>query len=454
MSTKLSPRSKKQAAFSQSLTNVRWRFLREDKHIQDSNIEMSVPIVGIPSSTKSGRRNKNKYNKSIGGGGSSVFSAGSEVLRQAPPSVPNISDERSTLVRVRQLQEELSNNDFPSKIFRFLSIDNNSQKFQQQQYQQQQQQQQWGDNSTMNSFNDSSLGDGRSVLSNGISSYDTRGFSPEAIQREMERLSQANVDPSTTNATKYQNKAMFKAATAEKHTAGVEKQGNYPESTTTATANGDEKDRASVQSESSVSSSDSDSDDDRPVSPIIIWRPSARVQIADDLPADLLAELLGQPLPSNSVSSSSQNSGNSTTRSSSVHGQGSSSVGTGSHSFYQNSFQTSANAILQGNTSKISTTKPFLNKNYGAWYLKPKKWYDMMTGDLQSEYEKSQNARISGSDVEIEKVINVKAKELETVLPKLFISTVYREWLEKQEQEHPESALPMPHYLKKRAKGT
>ena len=61
-------------------------------------------------------------------------------------------------------------------------------------------------------------------------------------------------------------------------------------------------------------------------------------------------------------------------------------------------------------------------------------------------------ARISGSDAEIEKVIEKKAKELDSVLPKLFISTAYLDWLEKQEMEHPESALPIPYYLKKKKK--
>ena len=55
-----------------------------------------------------------------------------------------------------------------------------------------------------------------------------------------------------------------------------------------------------------------------------------------------------------------------------------------------------------------------------------------------------------GFNAEVDKAIEEKARELNQVLPKLFISTAYREWLEKQEEEHPEHALPIPRYLRRK----
>ena len=436
-----SPRSKQQMAFSQSLNNVRWRFLREDKHIQEQHVDLNVPIILPPSQRQ--RRRTTKKNPSLNN--SSVFSAGSSVIRQSPPSVPSANDGRSTLDRVRDLQQELSNNDFPSKVFRFLSSDNNTSNDAIGR-----QQQQWGNSTVLsNRFDDSYQGDGGSVLPSGMTmgggssareSFNPQSsFSPDAIQREMERLSQA-IDPSTSNTTMYRNKAMFNAATAEKHT----RDNDDLRHTATNDDTHDTNEHRPASASSVSSGSSSESDDDRPVSPIIIWRPSARVQIADDLPPELLAELLGQPPPTNTASSSSSSSFSppSNTNPRPFAQQSSSSPRGGASQSLKNGGST----VLAGK----SKAKPFLNKDYGAWYLKPKQWNNMMTGSLQEDYNKTQNARISGSDAEIEKVINMKAKELNSVLPKLFISTVYREWLEKQEQEHPESSLPMPYYLKKK----
>ena len=155
-----SPRSHKQMAFSQSLNNVRWRFLREDKHIQEQNVDLNVPIILPPSQRQ--RRRTTKKNPSLNN--SSVFSAGSSVIRQSPPSVPSANDGRSTLDRVRDLQQELSNNDFPSKVFRFLSSDNNTSNDAIGR-----QQQQWGNSTVLsNRFDDSYQGDGGSVLPSGM----------------------------------------------------------------------------------------------------------------------------------------------------------------------------------------------------------------------------------------------------------------------------------------------
>ena len=74
-----------------------------------------------------------------------------------------------------------------------------------------------------------------------------------------------------------------------------------------------------------------------------------------------------------------------------------------------------------------------------------------MTGELKSEYERAQQAKIGGINSEVDRVIEEKSAELNQILPKLFISNAYREWLEKQDREHPEHALPMPHYLKKKS---
>jgi hypothetical protein len=451
-----SPRSKRQEAFSQSLTNVRWRFLREDKHIvQEQNMGISVPIVNLEGNRKQGRIRRRRSGPR---GGSSVLSAGSEVMRRAPPIIPgNGGDGGSTLSRVRDLQEALSQNDFPSKVFRYLSVGNNSKA----------QQQPWG--GTENMSGSYFPGDGGSSMLPGMdtNAYGTNdgGFSTADIQREMDRLSK-DVNPSHAPTW---NKSMTEAASSpvrkvRRKGSGDEYKdkddGKNVSSSSSSSSNNNNNNNnnnnsnssstialnqedvgSDIDSISSVSGEDeSDEDDDeRPVSPIIIWRPSARVQIADDLPPELLAELLGE---TGSKSATSNIAASSMTARPFVQ--------TSSSPKGSNSLQSGGSAIMN---SQKNNGKSFLNKDYGAWYLKPKQWNDMMTGDLQQEYEKSQNARISGSDAEIDKVIETKAKELDNVLPKLFISGIYREWLEKQEEEHPESALPIPYYLKKKLQG-
>ena len=451
MSRQLSPRSKKQASFSQSLTNVRWRFLREDNHkVQEQN---TGPITNLSNTTQSRRRKKRSPRN-----GSSVLSAGSEVMRRAPPVIPGdgeVRDGASTLSRVRDLQEALSHNDFPSKVFRYLSVgsstnNNNSNSH----VKNNNLAQQWGNDSfnldmTLNM--NSNGGSAVAVPNNGLggqSSIDTNaygdndgGFSNEDIQREMERLSR----DVPSNAPTW-NKSMTEAAATP-----VRKKKTNNNNNNNNNAQEMEEDENKNQdpdeeyfSDGSVSSVSSVEEDDRPVSPIIIWRPSARVQIADDLPPELLAELLGESsITSSNVAATSMTarpfvqqaskSSKSSTSSKSPRGSG--------------TLKNGGNAILNTKNNN-GNGKSFLNKDYGAWYLKPKQWNDMMNGDLQSEYEKSQNARISGSDAEIDHVIETKAKELDNVLPKLFISSVYRDWLEKQEKEHPESTLPIPYYLK------
>ena len=91
-----------------------------------------------------------------------------------------------------------------------------------------------------------------------------------------------------------------------------------------------------------------------------------------------------------------------------------------------------------------------MKKDFGAWYLRPKEWNKSMTGELKSAYEKAQQVKVGGTNSEVDPVIEEKSAELNHILPKLFISKAYREWLEKQDREHPEHALPMPHYLKKK----
>ena len=217
MSRQLSPRSKKQASFSQSLTNVRWRFLREDNHkVQEQN---TGPITNLSNTTQSRRRKKRSPRN-----GSSVLSAGSEVMRRAPPVIPGdgeVRDGASTLSRVRDLQEALSHNDFPSKVFRYLSVgsstnNNNSNSH----VKNNNLAQQWGNDSfnldmTLNM--NSNGGSAVAVPNNGLggqSSIDTNaygdndgGFSNEDIQREMERLSR----DVPSNAPTW-NKSMTEAA--------------------------------------------------------------------------------------------------------------------------------------------------------------------------------------------------------------------------------------------------
>ena len=488
-------------------------------------MSMNVPITGSlrnddeddynydapPPSTK-GRRQQQQHPKrrrSPRNNNSSILSAGSEVLRHAPPIMPGVSGAQlgsehggSAIDRVRDLQEALSQNDFPSKVFQYLSVGgstsstgSNGGRVPML----------WEGGSDTDGMGSTMGGGGYSLAGSSMvsegSEYTSGQFTNEAIQKEMERLSQhvsgsASSPPSSVR-TGYH--AMSKAAKATVRQETSDDQGAQ------------QVDEKEIRDDISTSSSDEEEDEeDRPVSPIIIWRPSARVQIADDLPPELLAELLGHPPPHNDskmtntrpfIQHAKRNNGGTTLASSGRALLSSGGVG--------GAGGVDGMKRVNGRQQQQKSLKQsFLKKDYGAWYLKPKKWNEMMTGGMQQEYEKSLNvstfssslmivcfvhvsflalfikdffvvvvvatycllilttqvhsfvsffllhhqARISGSDAEIEKVIEKKAKELDSVLPKLFISTAYLDWLEKQEMEHPESALPIPYYLKKKKK--
>ena len=295
------------AAFSQSLTNVRWRFLREDKHAQSRNLDMRLPLAaGAVSSRRNPRRRPRRSprrspRRGGGGGGSAVLSAGSEVLRQVPPAADRPDESpypgrSSTLSQVRELQEALAQNDFPSKVFRYLSVGSAPGD--------------WASSSAAPAppgsdlgggsaygfgasmgMGGSTLGTGRSSLTSTSSAMGPPGsFSADDVQAEMDRLnaefakSAGLPPPAPESRVVSGSRAAVAAEAAESAAAASE-----------AAAS-----EAGLRAgDISASDSESDSDDEhrginpdeRPDSPIIIWRPSARVQIADDLPPELLAEL-------------------------------------------------------------------------------------------------------------------------------------------------------------------
>ena len=174
-----------------------------------------------------------------------------------------------------------------------------------------------------------------------------------------------------------------------------------------------------------------DEDPHRPPSPIIIWRPSARVQIATDLPPELVAELLDGE---------------------NVSGAGAAGKADGErHDFMQKGDLSSAGAAIamKGHSSKMWRMKKKKKKRprrYGAWYVKPSQWNDMMSGKL--EVTSSQHEQKGFSvDSDIDRVIDGKVKEMKAVIPKLFIAKSYRAWLMKQNKTKPSDALPLPSYL-------
>ena len=375
-------------------------------------MSMNVPITGSlrnddeddynydapPPSTK-GRRQQQQHPKrrrSPRNNNSSILSAGSEVLRHAPPIMPGVSGAQlgsehggSAIDRVRDLQEALSQNDFPSKVFQYLSVGGSTSSTGSNGGRVPMLWEGGGDTGGMGS----TMGGGgyslagSSMVSEG-SEYTSGQFTNEAIQKEMERLSQhvsgsASSPPSSVR-TGYH--AMSKAAKATVRQETSDDQGAQ------------QVDEKEIRDDISTSSSDEEEDEeDRPVSPIIIWRPSARVQIADDLPPELLAELLGHPPPHNDskmtntrpfIQHAKRNNGGTTLASS---GRALlSSGGTGGAGGVDGMKRVNGRQQQQK-----SLKQSFLKKDYGAWYLKPKKWNEMMTGGMQQEYEKSLNVSTS-----------------------------------------------------------
>jgi hypothetical protein len=451
--------------FSQSLHNVQWRFLREDQRAAHASMDLSMPLTGGSShySPRQSARNSasprqqysprgstgfSSYSGGVGGGDgdgggggdSVILSAGSEVLRQVPPQMGGSSlgelaagsgfrrganedsggsgvdggtggRTSSTLSQVRELQEALSQNDFPSKVFRYLSVgveeDSN-----------------WSNRSGIGGGGGGggsiSDGGGSSVdyggRGNALSGVSVSGFSPDAVQREMDRLS-ASIHGQTASSGVSANLISTSPVTTSGSGSVL------PEDKDSILTNRDGSDE---------DDSDDEEDSNRPDSPIIIWRPSARVQIADDLPPELVAELLGHPSPSST--NGGKNAAPSSPRSPRSPRLGGGGGG-GDHAW---------------NSGRGKGKPSFLKKDYGAWYLRPKEWNKSMTGELKNAYEKAQQVRVGGTNSEVDRVIEEKSAELNQILPKLFISNAYREWLEKQDREHPEHALPMPHYLKKK----
>lgn len=378
---------------SQSLKSVHWRFLREDRHIEQRNIVVNIgqqqsqqlPFTGVSSFSSAVSTGPSQHAQALPPAEGSL-ATGSSILSNAQPS------RLAAPGALKNLEEELASTDFPSQVFKYLSLGEDSisgGKFPNTELPSQSTLQP-RDSADRNDYNTGELLDQLPA-----------DFDATDVEREMARFDRAA------------------------GISGVAEEGDRV--TDSAEATGE-----------AVSDDDDDDDEimgtqhelDRPESPIIIWRPSARVRVADDLPDHLVAELLGEPVkpakPAPTFSSAAPKPRRKLRKASGK-----------------------VSGAANAGVPKSERARPPAcgAKTYGAWYMKPGNWNGMHKGTLAQEYRESKQKQSTGADVEVERALNAKAQEFKSILPKLFISSAYREWLEKQNKGDPDTALSLPHYL-------
>ena len=452
------------SAFSQSLKNVQWKFLNESQPQQVETIW----------SQKDSMLNENNNNNNSGNYyQSNVMNNNSRYDNVAALELPSKSSgmfqkfkgddyDRKRLEYVKQLESALSQSEFPSQILKYLSYDNNGTNTNE------------NKNSMTMIYNDNS---------NAIDNSDDRNdLENKVLERRQEWEGLDDPLDRETIRKHHEERLVREEIEARTNIDSMFREDSYgnlvrkPGKTITNVNELDDDKNENYYDTTDAGFYD-DLDESRSPSPIIIWRPAARVKVATDVPPELLEDLLddddeedleqdGRHRPSTLASSR---------RMSSFHAahspktDGGKNVTTKASTFKEMSksksprlkpeheMQQLANAKNKMPMSTLEKIKrrpkyrDFKHK-YGAWYIKPDKWNDCANGRAEkvltikgkgtSETEKMRQ--------EMSTALDETQKKLEKKIPKLFITEQYRRYLLDQNKQSHTQALPLPHYLQQR----
>ena len=217
-------------------------------------------------------------------------------------------------------------------------------------------------------------------------------------------------------------------------------------------------------------------EESRSPSPIIIWRPAARVKVATDVPPELLEDLLNEDEEEQEVEKPRRRKPTNVSRSrriSSFHASHSPKNSDGLSATKSltlkemrksrsprlnpemeiNEMSKTGSKIPNSTLTRLKNRpkyKDFKHK-YGAWYINPTKWNDCAhgqgekalatKGQVTSETEKMRQ--------EMSSALDETQKKLGEAIPKLFITEQYRTYLLQKNRQARAEALPLPHYLQR-----
>ena len=425
-------------SFSQSLKGVHWRFLREAPVVQEEPQWHSPPSTNQQHTTY---RNVQ------------TFEQNSRLPRSGAALAPNEHNDynQERLKRVRELEHALTQSEFPSQILKYLSVSEEDEE------------QNKHLASKMRIVDDSK----DRLMS--YSAQKASEWSSDAGGSQV-RHEQSH-ESSKDRAVSIETSAILHAEKMEDALGDAIKEEVQKRTNVDNMFNDVDEDIGPMDSQSigdSIFDDDDESDRSRSPSPIIIWRPAARVKVATDVPPELLEDLLEEedeeedgPFEMTAGNASppltgrSQMSGATITK----------------RNRRVSSF--AADHIPPQLSQSLAMTRPSgriikrpdvhrvtganlrrkkgrdFKKNYGAWYIKPDLWKDCASGKGEKVLAQKQEGVSETEKMrqEMARALDETSAELEKKLPKLFITKQYRTYLIEQSKRAHTEALPLPHYL-------
>ena len=403
------------SAFSQSLKGVNWRFLREVPAEPTEPFWASGNNGGSSLSPPNAVTHGTTFRGSPRGSFPSGFANDEDA--------ENYNKQR--MERVRQLESALTQSEFPSQILKYLAISEEDET-----------------DRLMELSEEKSRQWGREDMSSSA----LQAKHQTDLQQEIEQ--RTNVDHLFDD-----DDLAYPGAIDE----------------TKMELNGEQREEREVGVYSEDDGSDFESDHSRSPSPIIIWRPAARVKVATDVPPELLEDLLEDDDSEDEVPQAAKRNSfikkpipqQEAAKKAVLKKSKRLSTFTSSHKTKENPKRPKPVKKKTDGTRRPDVHRPLtdaekrkkkgidLKRNYGAWYIKPELWKDCAEGKGEKVL-KTREATTSETEKmrqEMTKELDNNAKELEKKIPKLFITDQYRKYLMAQNKHAHSEALPLPHYL-------
>ena len=441
------------SAFSQSLKNVRWKFLNEARANKVETIWSQKDRMMNPEGAYNSTGVDTGYQNELDDVG--AHSAYNNVASVHLPSKSSgmflkfSGDEydRKRLEYVKQLEGALSQSEFPSQILKYLSYEDPN-------------------------------------VAPGSEAGQTVGVNDSENRNQLEKLTlqrkqqwEEEEEPLTRETIRKHHEERIlreeiEARTNIENMFHEDSNGNLiRKDSMDADAN-----PLDYEDETSDAAFYDDLEESRSPSPIIIWRPAARVKVATDVPPELLQDLLSEEEEEQEVEKSKRKRPANVSRSrriSSFHASHSPKNSDGLLATKSSTLKEVAKSRsprlnpemeikeMSKTGSKIPSStlaklknrpkyKDFKHK-YGAWYINPTKWNDCAhgkgekalttKGQVTSETERMRQ--------EMSLALDETQKKLGEKIPKLFITEQYRSYLLQKNRQTRADALPLPHYLQR-----
>jgi hypothetical protein len=445
------------SAFSQSLKNVQWKFLNERPSPQ-------VETIWAQRASMINEDNNNNYNdnhsRSHYHQNNNQMNSNSRYNDLAPLELPSKSSgmfqkyngdeyDRKRLEYVKQLESALSQSEFPSQILKYLSYEETNNKNDHR-----------GNNDIINNG------------SNKINLKNTTLQRREMWENEDDPLNRETI------RKHHEEKLVRDEIEARTNIDSMFREDSYGN----LVRNKEDtdlkiKDEDNNNYDTTDASFYDDLDESRSPSPIIIWRPAARVKVATDVPPELLEDLLDdeeeemkttnkQKRPSNIKRSRRMSSFHASHSPKSSNGKN---VTTKFSTFKEKAQSKSPRlkpdqeiiALANGkNKMPMSTLEKIKRRpkyrdfkhKYGAWYIKPDKWNACANGRAEKVLTVKGKSKSETEKMrqEMSTALDETQKKLEKKIPKLFITEQYRKYLLEHNRQTNTQALPLPHYLQQK----